>query len=199
MRFRRFHPKAKILAIEADMGNFAVLQKNFAWDTRTIPLRRALWNREGELMVWPTWANVASRVGESPNHVAAVPVPGCTVPGLMREFELSGIDILKLDIEGAESVVFQTPDTRWLAQVRCIVFECCDADDAGTTMKVFDVLRQAGWRGNCHVCGENLVLIRSDLSWHMSPDVWMDDEPRVAAHIVEAMTSVGLFSNPTAD
>lgn len=195
MRFRRFHPGAKILAIEADAGNFAVLQKNFAGDARTIALHRALWNREGELKVWPTWAHVASRVGESPDHAAAVPVPGCTVPGLMQEFELSDIDILKLDIEGAESVVFQTSDTSWLARVRCIVFECCDADDAGTTMKVFDALRQAGWRGNCHVCGENLIVIRNDLPWHMSPDLWMESEPRVAAHIKEAMSDAALSAN----
>jgi FkbM family methyltransferase len=191
VRFRRFHPAARILAIEADPDNYQVLERNCTGDPLTTPLQRALWSEEGSLNVYKTWANVASRVTSAP-HGQATAVPACTVPGLMAEFDLEWIDILKLDIEGAESVVFQTADTAWLHRVRCILFECCDADDAGTTQRIFAVLQGAGIQFNCHIAGENLVLIRSDTPWHVGSDLWLDEKATVPPHIAQAMASRGL-------
>jgi FkbM family methyltransferase len=191
MRFRRFHPQARILAIEADADNAAVLRQNFADDDKVTCLHRALWSESGTVQIQKTWANVASRITQS-TEVASCPVPASSVPDLMREFQVDVIDILKLDIEGAESVVFQTADTSWMQRVRCIIFECCDADDAGTTAKIFAALHSAGGSFNCHIAGENLVLIRTDTPWHLGTDLWLDERATVAPHIAEGMELAGL-------
>jgi len=190
LRLRRFHPSARIFAIEADADNFAILQSNFADDERTHCLHRALWSEPGVLQVEKTWANVASRV--SVKEHGPRPVTACTVPGLMAEFGLAEIDILKLDIEGAEAVVFQTQDRSWLAKVRCIVFEVCDADDAGTTMSIFRSLEASGIAFNCHVAGECLMLIRSDTPWHPTQDLWLEARASVLPHLEQHMRAQGL-------
>lgn len=190
MRFRRFHPEARILAIEADPDNYRLLEQNFAGDPQVTPLHRALWSGPGVLNVRKTWANVASRVSEVAEGVATE-VVACSVPELMAEFQLDWIDILKLDIEGAEAVVFQAADTAWLHRVRCIIFECCDADDAGTTQSIFAAVQAAGVLFNCHIAGENLVLIRRDTPWHVGSDLWLDERGTVAPHIAEAMADSG--------
>ncbi len=192
-RFRRFHPLAQILAIEADEGNFRLLEQNFANDQHTVLLHRGLWSHSGELRVRSTWANIASRVDESTPHGSGISIMGCTIPELIAQFHLKEIDILKLDIEGAEAIVFQTEDRAWLHQVRCIIFECCDADDAGTTMSIFATLTAAGLNFNCHVCGENIIMIRSDTPWHLVEDLWMHEKPAIAPHIAEHMLKLGLL------
>ena len=192
LRFRRFHPSATIIAIEADADNHAVLEKNFADDPKVRCLHRALWHEAATLHVHKTWANVASRAGPASTGTSSQPVAAISVPGLMQELGLAEIDILKLDIEGAESVVFKTADTSWLHRVRCIIFECCDADDPGTTMAIFDVLIRAGVRFNCHVSGESIILIRRDTRWLPGSDLWLAEKATVLPHLAEYFRSEGI-------
>lgn len=190
MRFRRFHPQARIIAIEADAENHAVLERNFADDSQVTCLHRALWSAPTTLHLQKTWSNVASRVAAEASE-STTTVEACSVPSLMNELGLAEIDILKLDIEGAEAVVFQTPDTAWLGCVRCIIFECCDADDPGTTQRIFAALQSSGVSYNCHIAGENLALIRSDTPWSIGHDLWLDERGTVMPHINQAMQRAG--------
>lgn len=186
-RLRHFHPEAKIYAIEADPDNFAVLDLNFTQDPQVTCLQRALWKEPGTLRIAKTWAAVASRVDVAGQHHKGSDVPAVTVPDLMAEFGLEEIDILKLDIEGAESVIFQTQDQSWLGKVRCIIFECCDYDDTGTTMSIFASLTAACVGFDAHVCGENILLIRRDTPWVMMPDLWLQRRVELPAHVQAKM------------
>lgn len=191
MRLRRFHPEARIFAIEADADNHVLLARNFRNDAQVTCLHRALWKEEGTLRISKTWAAVASRIDVAGVHPVGTSVTACTIPGLMSEFGLNEIDILKLDIEGAEKVVFQTSDISWIHKVRCIIFECCDADDHETTMDIYAVIQTSGARFNSYVCGENIVLIRSDTSWFLTPDMWMKPRAFILPHLEEHMKGLG--------
>jgi FkbM family methyltransferase len=191
MRLRRFHPQARIIAIEADADNHGLLARNFADDQQVTCLHRALWKEEGTLRIAKTWAAVASRIDEAGVHPISASVSASTVPGLMAEFGFDEIDILKLDIEGAEKVVFQTSDTSWIRRVRCIIFECCDADDHGTTIDIYAALQASGARFNSHLCGENIVLIRADTDWFLAPDLWMNPRADILPHLQEHMQKLG--------
>ena len=164
LRFRRCHPNATILAVEAEQSNHALLQRTFAGDSKTIPLQLALWSEPGELRVVSTWANVAFRVSADP-AASTASVRAVSVPQLMAEHGVDELDILKLDIEGAESVIFQTPDLSWVQRVRCLIFECCDQDDPGTTTRIFRALEKAGAEFDWHISGECLVLLRKGIDW----------------------------------
>jgi hypothetical protein len=70
------------------------------------------------------------------------------------------IDILKLDIEGAEHAIF-LGNTEWLARVNCLIFEVPDSDKPGTLQLMFEKLRNQKWNGIA--IGENLALLRNRL------------------------------------
>lgn len=55
-------------------------------------------------------------------------VESTTIPELMDEWDIPNIDILKIDVEGAERVIFQGKDTSWLSRVRVIAIELHDAE-----------------------------------------------------------------------
>jgi FkbM family methyltransferase len=58
-------------------------------------------------------------------------VSSVTVEGLLRNFGAMQIDLLKLDIEGAEFDLFSRNCDRWIDQVRLIVIELHDRYRAG--------------------------------------------------------------------
>ena len=51
-----------------------------------------------------------------------------TIEQLMNDHELPRIDILKLDIEGAEYHLFARNFESWIDKIQVIIFECDDTD-----------------------------------------------------------------------
>jgi FkbM family methyltransferase len=125
------YPAATVLALEPDAGNFAVLQKNIApYGSRAVALRMALWHRPEALTIdrglfrdGGAWSfQVRSRRdADSPE------VDGITLAELIQRYELDSIDILKIDIEGAERSVFEPSITPCLRHVKRIAIELHDA------------------------------------------------------------------------
>src|SRR5579862_1928443 len=130
--FANKFPQAKIVAIEAESANFAMLAKNVQPYSRIIPVHAALWNRDGEIAIgkpdpgtgaFGEWGFVA-REGQQGARVRAI-----TMPTLMKEAQIDSIDLLKMDIEGAEKEVFESCD--WIDHVGCLMIELHDRDKPG--------------------------------------------------------------------
>jgi len=120
--FARKYPAAKIIAIEPEPKNFAALVRNtFRYSTIT-PIQAALWKEDGEVALGTSDAHpkgafqVAENGGE---RVRAI-----TMRTLMSETGIDSIDLLKVDIEGAEKEVFET--CAWIKNVRVIAIELHD-------------------------------------------------------------------------
>ena len=120
--FARRYPRAAIVAIEPEPRNFAALLRNVAPYKSIVPVQAALWKQDGEVClgasdVHPKGAFEVRERGQSP-------VRAITVRTLMREQGIHFIDLLKLDIEGAEKEVFEACD--WIESVRIIAIELHD-------------------------------------------------------------------------
>jgi len=122
--FALTYPTARIVALEPEPGNFALLERN----TRGLNvccLRAALGGEEGRVsLVDPGEGNWGFRT----RHAAAADsIPCVTMNGLYR---LHGQPpafpfIAKIDIEGGEAEVF-TRDTGWVAETPVLVAELHD-------------------------------------------------------------------------
>ena len=133
--FANRYPEAKIIAIEPEQSNFELLKENVAPYANIIPLRAALWHKNEEIdLVDPgrgKWGFMTQNSESDPNPVATLPgsichkVKAITVDRLMGEYKLDRINILKIDIEGAEKEVF-SDTTSWIDKVDCIVVELHD-------------------------------------------------------------------------
>lgn len=124
------YPGARILAIEPDPANFALLARNCAGLPGVELVHGALWHEEGQVALvteaegrplrsWGT-RTVAAAAD------AAAAVPCFTLDGLADRHGLERIDYLKLDIEGAEREVLEAPGRRWLERTGLVALETHD-------------------------------------------------------------------------
>ena len=125
--FARRYPLAKIIAIEPEPSNFALLLRNTSSYKNILTFCAALWREDGEVTlgssnVHPKGAFQIVENGET--RVRAV-----TIDTVMRETGIQSIDILKVDIEGSEIEVFAS--CNWINNVHVIAIELHDRVRAG--------------------------------------------------------------------
>jgi FkbM family methyltransferase len=172
LRFRHFHPHARIVAIEPDSGNFSILQRNTRADGKIELLHGGLWSHKCRLHIIPGESAEGFRAEEASGEPQPGDVEAVSIPSIMESFGLDEIDILKLDIEGAEYQVFTAADVEsWIRRVKVLIFECPDADRPGTTQAIFQKL--AGLDFVCHIHGECLVLIRTGTGWKLESNTYL--------------------------
>jgi FkbM family methyltransferase len=118
------YPGARIFAIEPEISNFEMLVKNAAPYKTIVPIHGALWSRATSVAVCSVqnFSHWGVRVSEEPSIISA---PAFTVSDLMSQYQLDFIDILKLDIEGAEMEVFETSGP-WIGKVGMLAVETHD-------------------------------------------------------------------------
>jgi FkbM family methyltransferase len=120
--FARRYPMARIIAVEPEAENFATLVRNVSSYKNIVPVQAALWKEDGEVSLGKSTAHPKGAFAiaeDGDQRVRAV-----TMETLMREKELSTIDFLKVDIEGAEKEVFQ--NCTWIENVRVMAIELHD-------------------------------------------------------------------------
>ncbi|MFM9849433.1 MAG: FkbM family methyltransferase [Hyphomicrobiaceae bacterium] len=121
------YPKARVVAIEPESSNFEMLRRNVAhYGDRVRLLHAAVWSGSGRLVIEentsPQGKEWAFSVREA--HAGEIPdVDAVDLTTVWREAGSPTISILKMDIEGSESVVFDQLDKPWLAAVENIVVE----------------------------------------------------------------------------
>ena len=171
VRFAHRFPNARIISIEAQRDNFDMLVGN----TKPFPnvrlLNKALYSSETVLGICARGSGGnANEAFFITTDAAKETVETITMERIVSEFQLESIDILKLDIEGAEYELFSSGRTEWLKLVKCLIFECPDSDRPFATQLIYDALGQTGHRFRTYVCGENIVLFRDDVPWTLSID-----------------------------
>ena len=118
-----YHPQARLIAIEPDAENCALCrQKLQPFGDRAMVLQAAVWPENARLRIIP-----ASRQGGAwsleVEPWATGNVEGLTIPEILRRANATGpIDLLKADIEGAETALFRTAPS-WLNITRNIAIE----------------------------------------------------------------------------
>ncbi|HEX4609793.1 MAG TPA: FkbM family methyltransferase, partial [Urbifossiella sp.] len=121
-------PRSRLLTVEPSPANREILEQNLAPLVRTGRCRicpGAVWHEDTTLDLSPPPDGVgfdAIQVTIATADGMRQPTPAYTVGTLMRTAGFPRIDILKIDIEGAETAVFRGP-TDWLARVNTIAVE----------------------------------------------------------------------------
>lgn len=71
------------------------------------------------------------------------------------------IDILKIDIEGAEKEIFEKGNMYFLSMTKCLIIETHDFMRSGTSKAVLTKMQEYDF--SCYTSGENLVFINNQL------------------------------------
>ena len=157
--FRHKYPEAKIIAVEPEKSNFDLLIRNTKSYKGIFCVYGAVYGEDVSLVISDQAAEkYAFRVEQ--DKTGKVSVPGYTIETLMKKFQLSHIDILKMDIEGAEYSVFKHNPLAWLPAVRVLVAELHELIQPGVMELVISALKKSdlriSWRG------ENLIAYRDN-------------------------------------
>jgi FkbM family methyltransferase len=151
--FASRYPSARIIAIEPDIDNFAMLERNTRAYPNVIALRAALWGRAGALRIAnPGDEPWAFRIEEANDGgVAAV-----TVEELLGILGTEQLDVLKMDIEGAEAEVM-AHSVPWIDCVGVLITELHTREAASAFFRAID-----GRGFDVSARGENTVARRRD-------------------------------------
>jgi FkbM family methyltransferase len=130
------YPDARLVAIEPDPENVALCRRNLhPFGDRALVLHAAVWSECRPLRIAPAskqrgaWARSVE-----PASAQDADVDGLTIPEiLIRTRSSAPIDLLKMDVEGAEIEIFRDRPA-WLAVTRHVAIELHDR----TARAVFD-------------------------------------------------------------
>lgn len=128
--FANLFPEARIIALEPEDSNFALLAANVAPYPQITARHAALWHENKLIsLVDPGLGNWGFMTQDSAQGAfEGEPVglvQALTLDALMRDYDLDRIDLLKLDIEGAEREVLGDPKA-WIDRVDAMVVELHD-------------------------------------------------------------------------
>lgn len=153
------YPRAKIAAIEPDLRNFRILQRNLR-DCGVATYRIAIHNKRAVLRLandnLSSYARRFEEVGGGSEEIKAVPFQD-----LFVELLWPRIDLLKIDIEGAEIAMFDMHEP-WLSRVNVFVIEFHEyLKEGGTQAILSKIFSTAQYR--IQTLGEHVVIER--LNW----------------------------------
>lgn len=130
--FAECYPDATIIALEPEAKNFKMLIKNTQNYPNIKSVNAALWSQRESLCLdnpnVESWAfqycssDAPDSSGKLLLNASTDVVPGLTVIDLMNANSWTSIDILKMDIEGAEKQVFQGHPL-WLSLITTLLIE----------------------------------------------------------------------------
>ena len=179
--FKRRYPDARITAYEADPELCAVtrrnLERNGAADVDVV--HAALWTANGDVSFLAEGSD-SGMIGASVDAAPGIPTKIVTVPSLRLRDVLAQdrIDLLKLDIEGAEDAVLIDCEPV-LDRVGAIVMDLHEFDPGNRrTPRVFECLSRAGF----------LYSVDDLLVQHWRPPVAAAESPFPHLPLVWTMT-----------
>jgi FkbM family methyltransferase len=163
--FANKYPDAKIIAIEPAESNINILEKNIKPYSNIHLIKAALWDSVGEINLFNVgFGNWGFRVGVDNNYndirktQEQCSTPTITVEKILQDYSIDNIDILKLDIEGAEKEVLNK-SSMWIGKVNSLIVELHESLKRGCN-KAYNKIKK--YFDNSCKDGENIYLSKND-------------------------------------
>lgn len=154
--FSHRYPGARIIAVEPDASNIGVLRRNVGANPQIEVVEAGIWHHNARL----TLANQGANTSDFQFREAGPDEPGIkavTVEDLLQLADADWIDILKIDIEGAEKELF-AENTGWLGRVGTLVIELHDRFKPGCRDSFMAAVSRYGFKG--YAMGLNYIVSR---------------------------------------
>ncbi|MGH8217133.1 MAG: FkbM family methyltransferase [Steroidobacteraceae bacterium] len=126
------YPQATLVSIEPDPENFRMLEQNLSpYAGRYHAIQSALWSHQTGLVMSEDGLGAGNECGRTVRPICAEERPvmtGLDIDSILDRFDIDRISILKVDVEGAEKVIFASNYERWLPRVDGLVIELHDPE-----------------------------------------------------------------------
>lgn len=159
------YPDAELLAVEPDSDNFSLLVENttlYNSGTRRVHCyNSAVYSEVTDLFLTDPKSGshgfqmVAQSSGESSKVMRTV-----TVNDLLKKHGWNNVDIIKINIEGAEKELFES-NTEWLARTKYLIVETHDRFKDDCTKSLFKALERYSYK--MRILEQNLIITFSEV------------------------------------
>ncbi len=154
--YKRKFPHAQIIAVEPEPSNFELLSQNTSAYDDIHCINYGIWNKPAILEIKDLglgkWGFMTEEVEEENEHT----IKAISIDEIMRRFNLTKIDILKVDIEGSEKEMFEKNYEKWLPFVKVLVIELHDNMRPGGAASLFKALSHFEFEFRIH--GHNIAI-----------------------------------------
>ncbi len=158
--FANVYPRARIIAIEPEKSNFEILEYNIRSYPQIQSIQSGIWNKNTNLEIRDVgrgkWGMMVTELDEP----TATSFKAVTIQSILEQSGFDEIDILKIDIEGAEKEVFASGYENWLGKVKVLIIELHDRMKRGSSKSFFKAISLYDFAFSMQ--GENLIFIRED-------------------------------------
>jgi FkbM family methyltransferase len=148
--FSENYPDATIIAIEPLASNYSMLKMNCKNNKNIFLINKALWSETTTVEMCDRgtgfWGFAVTGFVE-PNSEVKYLVFTTTIDEIMDMYKISKIDLLKIDIEGAEKEVFENC-VNWIEKVDGIAIELHDRIKPGCTETFMQATRSYPYESN---------------------------------------------------
>lgn len=164
--FSNNYPNAKVLAIEPETSNYKKLLETVDGYNNILPIKAALHhtaNEELEIIDQGVghWGFATKTIDHNKIDTVDIVNTVC-ISDFFIKYKFRQIDILKIDIEGAEIEVFRKNFENWLPKVRCIIIEFHERFKPGSEPKIKSLLTNSGF--SSYQKGENWIFTNNNIS-----------------------------------
>lgn len=143
------YPSANVIAVELDIENAALAQRNVAaFANRVRIVNAAIWTEDTTLGVVGTDHDAYHLAPDVENPSRTV--RGMSMATLLREENVERVDFLKMDIEGAESDLLLSDDVAWLDKIDTAKIEIHNSALIGPLMERLEAVGLNCRRGQRH-------------------------------------------------
>lgn len=164
--FSNKFPAATIIAVEPEESNFEMLLKNTKNYTNIFCQKKALANQSNISFDvidkgYGNWGFVTEIKKFDQSQKVVNVVTTITLDDILMKNNLECIDLLKIDIEGAEKNLFECNYESWLPKTKCLIIELHDVIIKGSSKSFFAAISKYDF--SYYNRGENLLFINNNL------------------------------------
>ncbi|MBH69839.1 MAG: hypothetical protein CMP69_01005 [Flavobacteriales bacterium] len=163
--FSNRYPAAHIFCVEIEQSNYKLLKRNISFYENISSTMKAIYNINNQKVnivdkgygEWGYMIESEKKLKENMNLKGSIST--ITIDEIMKILNVKKIDILKIDIEGAEHELFKNNYDTWLPNTRCLIIELHDRMRNRSSQNFFKAISKYDFSYSHQ--GENLVFINN--------------------------------------
>ncbi|MCG9793896.1 FkbM family methyltransferase [Flavobacterium algicola] len=166
VHMKQVYPNAKIIGYEMNKENYLLAKHNTKFYMDTLVVNKAVWI-ENSKVTYKTSSNfdaysiVNDNISNESNDL--VEVDSININSILKNHELSHVDYLKMDIEGAEIAILESHDLGWMDSVNSMNIEM-HLDPDNDLKKFIEIIEKKGflvWKDTKH--WSSIFAVRKNL------------------------------------
>jgi FkbM family methyltransferase len=158
--FKNKFPEAQIVAVEPEESNFKILEQNVGHLPGVKLLRAGIWNENTNLQIKDPGLGKWGFETQAAEAGAKNSFPAVTIDKILADSGMPEIDILKLDVEGAEKEIFGPGCESWLSRTKVLIIELHEYLRLGVKSAFYSAIAKYDFKK--FKKGEKIILLKNE-------------------------------------